>query len=204
MMSRMRLITIFIATTILCACTPNKEKSARTGSSQIVSKEQSDFRIIADQQEQDTIKGSIKARAMGTVGDAISINYYSPAVRGRIIWGGLVPYDQVWVTGAHRATNIEFDGDMTIGDTSIPAGRYAIFTIPGKTEWTFILNKNWDQHLADDYDSNQDMVRIKITPITSQQPQERLQYTINTLQDRKGTIKLMWEKVAIEVPFSAQ
>ncbi|MBL7864514.1 MAG: DUF2911 domain-containing protein [Cyclobacteriaceae bacterium] len=204
MMSRISRTTILIATIILSACTPNKEKSAQTGSSQIVSKEQSDFRIIADQQEQDTIKGSIKARAMGTVGDAISINYYSPAVRGRIIWGGLVPYDQVWVTGAHRATNIEFDGDMTIGDTSIPAGRYAIFTIPGKTEWTFILNKNWDQHLADDYDSNQDMVRIKITPITSQQPQERLQYTINTLQDRKGTIKLMWEKVAIEVPFSAQ
>lgn len=200
----MRLITILVATILLCACTRNKEQSAQSDSSQIVSKEQSDFRIIADQQAQDTVKGSIKAKAMGTVGDAISINYYSPAVRGRIIWGGLVPYDQVWVTGAHRATNIEFDGDMTIGDTSIPAGRYAIFTIPGKTEWTFILNKNWDQHLADDYDSNQDLVRIKITPISSQQPQERLQYTINTLQDRKGTIKLMWEKVSIEVPFSAQ
>ena len=75
------------------------------------------------------------------------IQYYAPAVRGRMIWGGLDPFDEVWVTGAHSATNWEFIKDIVINGQTIAAGKYAIFTIPDKDKWTIIINENWNQHL---------------------------------------------------------
>lgn len=97
----------------------------------------------------DTNKKSIKSMAFAIVnGDSIKINYHSPGVRNRIIWGGLVPYNEVWVTGAHDATTIEFYKTIVVEGKGIPAGKYAFFTIPGKKEWTLIINKNWKQHLA--------------------------------------------------------
>lgn len=91
----------------------------------------------------DTTKRSIKSMAVGILnGDSIIINYHSPGVRKRVIWGGLVPYDEVWVTGAHDATTIEFQEPLMIGGKEIPHGKYAIFTIPGKREWTVVINKH--------------------------------------------------------------
>ena len=79
----------------------------------------------------DTSKKSIKSMAFAVInGDSIKINYHSPGVRKRVIWGGLVPYDEVWVTGAHDATTIEFGKQVIIGGKEIPAGKYAFFTIP--------------------------------------------------------------------------
>lgn len=127
-----------------------------------------------------------------------------PAVRGRIVWGGLVPYDQVWVTGAHMATNLQFDQALTIGGQSIPAGKYAFFTIPGKDEWTVILNKNWEQHLADKYDQKEDLVRVKVKPETVEQRQERLRYEINSLSENQGEIVVSWEKQRITLPVAAR
>ncbi|MBC8923868.1 DUF2911 domain-containing protein, partial [Escherichia coli] len=77
--------------------------------------------------------------------------YHSPGVRKRIIWGGLVPYDEVWVTGAHDATTVEMPKAFVVNGKTIPAGKYAIFTIPGKNAWTVIINKQWQQHLATEY-----------------------------------------------------
>ncbi len=109
----------------------------------------------------DTSKRSIKSAAVGKIGEAnVTINYYSPGVRKRVIWGGLVPYDEVWVTGAHNATNIEVDKEFVVGGKSIPAGKYALFTIPGKSQWTIIINKKWDQHLANDFSSEEDIKSI--------------------------------------------
>ncbi|MBS1977882.1 MAG: DUF2911 domain-containing protein [Bacteroidetes bacterium] len=201
----MKPLIILLTILSFAACTGNKDQTADTSTSQVVAKEQADFKVIADQEEPDTVKGSIKAKAMGTIGDApITINYYSPAVRGRIIWGGLVPYDQVWVTGAHRATNIEFDKDLKIGEKIVPPGKYSLFTIPGKDQWTLILNKNWDQHLADDYDMSQDVVRVNIKPAANDLPQERLQFTIKSESSDAGAISIRWEKVLIELPVSIQ
>jgi hypothetical protein len=106
-----------------------KETPASTSisSSHGATQEESQSLIIEAQSEPDTLKGSLKAKASGQIGAAnITINYHSPAVRGRIVWGGLVPYDQVWVTGAHMATSIVTDQSITIGNKSIPAGKYAI------------------------------------------------------------------------------
>jgi len=92
----------------------------------------------------DTTKKSIKSAAIGKIGQAnVSINYHSPGVRKRVIWGGLVPFDEVWVTGAHSATTFEINKPFQVADTKIAAGKYALFTIPGESEWTIILNKNW-------------------------------------------------------------
>ena len=146
----------------------------------------------------DTSKRSIKSAAIGKIGEAnITINYHSPGVRGRTIWGGLVPYNDVWVSGAHNATNIEINKDFIVAGTSISKGKYAIFTIPGKDEWTIIINKNWNQHLTDDYLEKEDIVRIKVKPELLNENIERLQYYIEEKKDNKGVIAIAWEKVKL-------
>ena len=147
----------------------------------------------------DTSKRSIKSAAVGKIGAAnITINYHSPGVRGRTIWGGLVPYNDVWVTGAHNATAFEIDKDINVAGKLIPKGKYAIFTIPGKNEWTIIINKNWNQHLTDDYLKKDDVVRIKVKPVKQVKSTERLQYYINDKGNNKGTIAVAWEKLRVE------
>lgn len=148
----------------------------------------------------DTFKKSIPCIAKGTAGGAsIQINYYSPGVKKRVIWGGLVPFEQVWVTGAHNATRIELSKDVSVGGTRIKAGTYALFTIPGREEWIFILNKNYQQHLADNYRQEEDVVRIKVKPIAVETLLERLQYIIEN-----GKLIIAWEKLKIEIPIIAQ
>ncbi len=149
----------------------------------------------------DTSKKSIKSMAVAVInGDSIKISYHSPGVRKRIIWGGLVPFDEVWVTGAHDATTIELKKSFIIGGKEIPAGKYAFFTIPGKKEWIVIINKNWKQHLASEYDEKDDIVRIKVKPIKTAHT-ERLQYFIETKNGKNTKIAVAWEKIRIEFPF---
>ena len=149
----------------------------------------------------DTAKKSIKSMAFAIVnGDSIKINYHSPGVRKRIIWGGLVPYDEVWVTGAHDATTLEMPKPFIVNGKEIPAGKYAFFTIPGKKEWTLIINKNWKQHLATEYDEKDDIIRIKVTPKKVNHT-ERLQYFIETGKSETGKVAVAWEKIRVEFDF---
>lgn len=151
----------------------------------------------------DTSKRSIKSAVKGTIGIAsVAINYHSPGVRNRTIWGGLVPYGDVWVTGAHNATTIEIDQDFVVNGTTITKGKYALFTIPGKTEWIVIINKNFNQHLTDDYQQSEDVVRIKVKPKKQKMVNERLQYYINSTEADKGNIAMAWEKLRIEFALS--
>lgn len=150
----------------------------------------------------DTSKKSIKSMAVAVInGDSIKINYHSPGVRKRIIWGGLVPYGEVWVTGAHDATTLEFAKALIIEGKKIAAGKYAFFTIPGKNEWTVIINKNWKQHLATEYDEKEDVVRIKVKPKKNVHT-ERLQYFIQPIKGNNAKMAMAWEKVKIEFPFT--
>jgi hypothetical protein len=199
------LIGILILVGLLSNCSNTKnENDTKESATQIVAPAEDDTRIIAEQSDADTLKGSLKAKAMETIGTAvISINYYSPAVRGRVIWGGLVPFDNVWVTGAHRATSIDFNQEVVIGGMSIAPGKYALFTIPGKEEWTIIINKNWDQHLVDDYDQKQDIVRVKVKPEIEEVNQERLRYMIEAESSNTGEIVIYWEKLEISLPITA-
>ena len=149
----------------------------------------------------DTVKKSTSAYVQNKIGTArFRIVYHSPAVRDRVIWGGLVPYEQVWVTGAHNATRIESDKDFIIDKKTIPAGKYALFTIPSKDAWTVIINKNWDQHLADEYKQDEDVLRIKIRPDTLNYKQERLMYDIDQWAQKEGNIIMSWEKLKLTIP----
>ncbi len=159
--------------------------------------------VIGKQLQEDTLKGSLKAYAKGKVGDAeFKITYHSPAVRGRIVWGGLVPFDRVWVTGAHMATTIESNFDFNLVETVITAGKYGLFTIPGKDKWTVIINKNWQQHLTDEYDSKDDIARLEITPSQLQENQERLQYEVIAKSEFECTITMAWDKVKLSIPIT--
>ena len=150
----------------------------------------------------DSTKKSIPKEVHTEIGDAhIMIFYSAPAVRGRVIWGGLVPYGEVWVTGAHKATTWEFTNNMEINKTVIPAGKYAVFTIPGKKKWTFILNKKWDQHLADEYDAKNDILRLDVTPEFLKDTQERLLYSLVEGENNQGVLTIRWEKLKISIPF---
>ena len=149
----------------------------------------------------DTVKKSLKAMAESAIGKTnLKINYHSPAVKGRVIWGGLVPFDHVWVTGAHRATSIETNTDVVISGKKLTAGKYALFSIPGKEEWTIIINKKWDQHLADEYDINDDLVRLVIKPEMMTKVQERLMYQVKADNNNNGAIEIFWEKIKLVVP----
>ena len=149
----------------------------------------------------DTIKGSPQRSAMANIGPVhVHLEYSSPGVRGRIIWGGLVPFGEVWVTGAHNATSIQFYDQVKIAGKVVPKGKYAFFTIPDTSEWTLILNRNWDQHLADEYDAKDDILRIKVKPDTLSTVQERLLYKVLADNDQQGKIEMHWEKLKISLP----
>jgi hypothetical protein len=140
---------------------------------------------------------------MAMIGDAhIHIDYSSPGVRNRIIFGGLVGYDQVWQAGAHMATWIETNKDLIINGETLPKGKYGFFTIPSKGDWTVMINKNWEQHGKDEYDEKDDVIRFKITPTLSEEITEHLEYMVNKIDDKSGTISMAWEKVKLEFPFA--
>lgn len=139
---------------------------------------------------------------MVMIGDAhIHIDYSSPGVRNRIIFGGLLAYDQVWQAGAHMATWIETNKDLVIDGKMLPAGKYGFFTIPSKDEWTVIFNSNWDQHGKDEYDEKDDVLRFKVKPIISDEVTEHLAYQVNKINENEGTMSLSWEKVSVKFNF---
>lgn len=153
--------------------------------------------------KEDTLKGSPSRTAMATVGGVhVHIEYHSPGVRGRVIWGGLVPYDQVWVAGAHQATSIQFSKPVKIDGRELPAGTYAFFVIPGREQWTVIFNSRYDQHLTDAYNPEEDVLRLTVTPEEhSETP--RLTYAVDKVDDQSGAITLLWEKKHIHIPFTS-
>lgn len=140
--------------------------------------------------------------AMAMIGDAhIHIDYSAPSVRGRIIFGGLLAYGEVWQSGAHNATWIETNKDILINENLLKAGKYGFFTIPTKDKWTIILNKNWNQHGKDDYNADDDVLRFDVTPEISEQITEQLTYQVEKLNNKEGIISLSWEKVSLSFPF---
>ena len=162
--------------------------------------------LSATDSETQPAKKSLSPRttAMANIGDAhVHIDYSAPSVRGRTIWGGLVALDQVWVTGAHKATSIDFSEDVKINGQTVPAGTYGFFTIPGKEVWTVILNKNHEQHLTDDYTESEDVMRFQVIPEELPETAEVLTYEINPTGGNKGTISVKWDKVKISFEVAA-
>lgn len=126
----------------------------------------------------------------------ITIAYSSPSVKGREIWGSLVPYDSVWRAGANEATTFETDKAIRIAGQSLPAGKYGFFVIPRKAgPWTVIFNTVPNQWGAFHYDGTKDQLRVDVLPRHSTDSMEALEYKIG----RKG-FTLVWEKMILLVP----
>lgn len=139
---------------------------------------------------------------MAMIGEAhIHIDYSSPSVRNRMVFGGLVGYNTVWQAGAHKATWMETNKPLLIDGKTLPAGKYGFFVIPGKDSWKVMFNKNWDQHGKDDYNETEDVLTFIVKPEKLQNIQESLIYKIGNIQNNKGVISLAWEKTKIEIPF---
>jgi hypothetical protein len=145
------------------------------------------------------------ATAITMIGDAhIRIDYSSPGVRNRIIFGGLFAYDVVWQAGAHKTTWLETNKNLTIAGKTLAAGKYGFFTIPSKEEWTIIFNTNWDPHGIDAYDAKEDVLRFQVKPIISEATTEHLIYKVKKTNVNAGTISLAWEKVSVAFNFKVQ
>lgn len=151
-------------------------------------------------QQIDLPRPSPFARVWQTVGlTEITVDYSSPAVKGRKIWGGVVPYDQPWRAGANTPTKITFNKDVTIGNTPVPAGTYPFFIVPGKTTWALVLSKNPNMSVFN-YKKEDDLLRLEVKPQPAPM-RERLAYLFDDFADQNHvTINLEWEKVRVGLP----
>ncbi|KAF2518708.1 DUF2911 domain-containing protein [Flavobacterium salilacus subsp. salilacus] len=140
-------------------------------------------------------KASPAETATGKINGAnITIEYSSPSVKGREIWGELVPYGKVWRAGANDATTFTTDKPLMIEGKELPAGTYSFFVIPEKESATVIFNKEAKQWGAYKYDEGKDQLRVKVTPKKSTKMNERLVYSIN-----KNNVTLSWDNWDIPI-----
>ncbi len=152
---------------------------------------------VAWSQEVKFPRVSPKASVMQTVGlTDVTITYCRPGVKGRVIWGDLVPYDQVWRTGANEATTITFSNDVMIEDKNLPAGTYGLFTIPGKEEWSFVFSKQAITWGTYSYKEDQDVIRVKVKPAEAPHCEWMLFYFAD-LTDSSAKVVLHWDKLMV-------
>ena len=130
----------------------------------------------------------------------ISVNYGRPSMRGRKIMGELVPWNQVWRTGANQATHLKTNYDMIIGGVPLPRGTYTLWTLPSPTGWKFIINKQTGQW-GTNYDERQDYARFDAVVEHLAAPVETLTVAFEATGKTKGRLKLMWENTMVWTPF---
>lgn len=150
------------------------------------------------------VDGTIKSprkELVGTIGEVpVVINYGSPAVNDRVIYGDLVPYNKVWRTGANEATRITFQRDVMVGksNTKLTAGTYALFSLPSsKEDWTIIFNKIADQWGAYDYEESEDAARVKADAMPMDERAERMDFAVDG-----NDIQMMWDDLVVAFPIA--
>lgn len=131
----------------------------------------------------------------------ITIDYARPSVKGRKIFaaGGLVPFGEVWRTGANTATKITFSTPVTIEGKQLPAGAYALYSIPGEKEWTVIFNNVTGEWGAYTYKQENDALRVAVKPVALAQPVETFTIDVNDIRTDAATLNLEWEKTRVPV-----
>ena len=145
-------------------------------------------------QDDKSQRPSPPAQAKAVVGGkTITIDYSQPAVKGRKIWGDLVPYGKTWRTGANETTTFEVSDDVMVEGKSLPKGKYALFTIPGEKEWIIIFNKTiaWGDY---SYKEADDVLRVKVAWKHAADFHERFTIDMND----QGTVSLLWEKIQVD------
>jgi hypothetical protein len=133
---------------------------------------------------------------------SIELSYSRPGVKGRKIFGELVPYGKVWRTGANQATTISFGDAVTIGGTKIPAGKYGLLTIPGADEWTVIITKQLDVTNPAAYKADQDVARVSVKPAEVPFTLETFGIFFNNVTSSSCDLQIIWEKTIVNVPIT--
>ena len=177
----MRLITAFF---ILCLCS-----------------------LSIEAQQIKTPAASPRINITQTVGlSEISLNYSRPSVKGRTIFAadGLVPFGQMWRTGANASTKIEFNEDVKIDGKSVPAGEYALYTIPNASEWTIVIHKNTSYWGIGDYKASEDLMRFNVKPAKSDCFVETLDIGINSIESDVAHLVIRWENTQVEFPINVE
>jgi len=145
---------------------------------------------------------SPKARVEQRVGlTDFSVEYSSPGVKKRVVFGQLVPYDKPWRTGANATTKLTASREFTFGDKKVPAGTYAVYMIPGKASWTVALSSHLDAAGNDGFDAAKDVARISVKPSPIKM-RERLTFLFSATTDDSARLELEWEKVRVAIPLS--
>lgn len=134
----------------------------------------------------------------------IEISYSRPGMRGRKVFGDLVPFGKVWRTGANSATTIAFSEDVTIGDIKVPAGKYGLLSIPEANEWTLIISKQTNVTSPGAYKQDQDVVRVKAKPISMPTAMETFTLQIANVSDTRCELHIMWDRTAVALPISVE
>jgi hypothetical protein len=153
------------------------------------------FSLHSSAQNAGAARPSPADSASGKIGSSvINIRYSSPSIKGRTVWGDLVPYGKVWRAGANEATTFETSSDVQVEGKTLPAGKYSLFTIPGEKDWTVIFNKTANQWGAFRYNQEADQLRVTVTPRKSASLNERLAYALTN----DGFV-LRWENLEVPV-----
>ncbi len=127
----------------------------------------------------------------------IKVDFSSPAIKGRKVWGDLVPYGQMWRTGANRPTKITFSEEVMIGDKKIAKGSYTLITIPNENEWTIILNTDSKGNGAFSYLETDDVVCVNVKPEKTTNALERLTFMVTSTDNISGNVSLLWENLKV-------
>lgn len=158
--------------------------------------------IVEEETETKSNRKSPRMQKSGSVyGMTVDLDYSSPRVKGRKIWGDLVPYDEVWRAGADEVSAISFNQSAFFGGTEIDAGTYGMFIIPKENEdWIFILNEEWSQEEhgvwgAYDYDEDKDILRLAVSPEWMEESAEELSYDVSA----DGNLVFSWENVKLTI-----
>jgi len=132
----------------------------------------------------------------------IKVVYGQPYKNSRDIFGNLIPYGEVWRTGANEATELTTTKEIQFGDKTLPAGTYALFSIPGKNEWTIILNSQLGQWGAFDYNSDNDVMRIKVSSETTEDVTEAFTIKFTEVENNRTNLVMNWDSTAVSIPIS--
>ncbi len=134
----------------------------------------------------------------------VTVAYSRPMARGRKIFGGLVPFDSLWRTGASDCTTIEFTQPMIMSGKTLAAGKYALFTIPGENEWTIIINSDTTLHGSSGYDAKKDIVRFKVPAQKVEKNFEAFNISLEDITNKGGgNLALAWENTMVKIPITS-
>lgn len=200
------IIPLFLLLTLVLACGPTAEQQTANETEPKTEEPTTDNAATEAPSSEETsytvIKDGIPSPRMqmkGQIGGTtVTVVYGSPSVKGREIWGALVPYGKVWRTGANEATTIELSGNAKIGGEELAAGKYALFTKNEADKSTIIFNKTHEQWGAYDYNDGEDAMRIVVVPTDLEENVEKMTFVIEG-----NALVLQWAKRAIAIPFSA-